>query len=73
MRAVRRCAKSIVAFRSAKGLLFRGAKTTFRSVIFAQFLGAVRSTDRFIAVAFEILDEDVPIIRPITAFEPSED
>ena len=31
------------------------------------------STDRFIAVAFEILDEDVPIIRPITAFEPSED
>jgi hypothetical protein len=30
-------------------------------------------TDRFIAVAFEILDEDVPIIRPITAFEPSED
>ncbi len=31
------------------------------------------STDRFIAVAFEILDEDVPIIRPITTFEPSED
>jgi uncharacterized DUF497 family protein len=31
------------------------------------------STDRFIAVAFEILDEDMPIIRPITAFEPSED
>ena len=30
-------------------------------------------TDRFIAVAFEILDEDVPVIRPITAFEPSED
>jgi hypothetical protein len=30
-------------------------------------------TDRFIAVAFEILDEDVPIVRPITAFEPSED
>jgi hypothetical protein len=30
-------------------------------------------TDRFIAVAFEILDEDEPIIRPITAFEPSED
>ena len=30
-------------------------------------------TDRFIAVAFEILDEDVPIIRPITAFEPSAD
>jgi hypothetical protein len=31
------------------------------------------STDRFIAVAFEILDESVPIIRPITAFEPSEE
>jgi hypothetical protein len=31
------------------------------------------STDRFIAVAFEILDEDVASIRPITAFEPSED
>jgi hypothetical protein len=30
-------------------------------------------TDRFIAVAFEILDEIVPMIRPITAFEPSED
>ncbi len=30
-------------------------------------------TDRFIAVAFEILDEDEPVIRPITAFEPSED
>jgi hypothetical protein len=30
-------------------------------------------TDRFIAVAFEILDEDVPVIRPITAFEPSEE
>ena len=30
-------------------------------------------TDRFLAVAFAILDEDVPIIRPITAFEPSED
>lgn len=30
-------------------------------------------TDRFIAVAFEVLDEGVPIIRPITAFEPSED
>jgi len=30
-------------------------------------------SDRFIAVAFEILDEDVPIIRPIAAFEPSED
>lgn len=30
-------------------------------------------TDRFIAVAFEILDESVPMIRPITAFEPSED
>ena len=29
--------------------------------------------DRFIAVAFEILDEDVPVIRPITTFEPSED
>ena len=29
------------------------------------------SPDRFIAVAFEILDED--IIRPITAFEPSDD
>jgi hypothetical protein len=29
--------------------------------------------DRFIAVAFEIVDEDVPIVRPITAFEPSED
>jgi hypothetical protein len=30
-------------------------------------------TDRFIAVAFEVLDKDMPIIRPITAFEPSED
>jgi hypothetical protein len=30
-------------------------------------------TDRFIAVAFEILDEGVPVIRPITAFERSED
>ena len=30
-------------------------------------------TDRFITVAFEILDEDVPVMRPITAFEPSED
>jgi hypothetical protein len=30
-------------------------------------------TDRFLAVAFEILDEDEPIVRPITAFEPSED
>jgi hypothetical protein len=30
-------------------------------------------TDRFIAVAFEILDEGVPVLRPITAFEPSED
>jgi uncharacterized DUF497 family protein len=30
-------------------------------------------TGRFIAVAFEILDQNVPIIRPITAFEPSED
>jgi hypothetical protein len=30
-------------------------------------------TDRFIAVAFEILDEGVPVIRPIAAFEPSED
>ncbi len=30
-------------------------------------------TDRFIAVAFEILDGDIPIIRPITAFEPSEE
>jgi len=30
-------------------------------------------TDRFIAVAFEILDEDEPLVRPITAFEPSED
>ena len=30
-------------------------------------------TDRSVAVAFEILDEDVPMVRPITAFEPSED
>lgn len=30
-------------------------------------------TDRFIAVAFEILEEGIPVIRPITAFEPSED
>lgn len=30
-------------------------------------------TDRFIAVAFEVLEEDIPVIRPITAFEPSED
>jgi len=30
-------------------------------------------TDRFIAVAFEILDEEEPMVRPITAFEPSED
>ena len=30
-------------------------------------------TGRFIAVAFEILDEGGPIVRPITAFEPSED
>ncbi len=30
-------------------------------------------TDRFIAVAFDVLDENVPMIRPITAFEPSED
>lgn len=30
-------------------------------------------SDRFIAVAFEILDLNVPVIRPITAFEPSED
>ncbi len=30
-------------------------------------------THRFIAVAFEMLDEDVPVVRPITAFEPSED
>jgi hypothetical protein len=30
-------------------------------------------TGRFIAVAFENLDKDVPLIRPITAFAPSED
>jgi uncharacterized DUF497 family protein len=30
-------------------------------------------TGRFIAVAFEILDEDYPVIRPITAFEPEAD
>jgi uncharacterized DUF497 family protein len=30
-------------------------------------------TERFIAVAYEILDEKKPVIRPITAFEPSED
>jgi hypothetical protein len=30
-------------------------------------------TDRVLAVPFEILDEDEPIVRPITAFEPSED
>ncbi len=28
-------------------------------------------TDRFSAVAFETLDEDEPMVRPITAFEPS--
>ena len=30
-------------------------------------------TGRFIAVPFEILDEDYPVIRPITAFEPDDD
>jgi uncharacterized DUF497 family protein len=30
-------------------------------------------TGRFIAVAFEILDEHYPVIRPITAFEPGDD
>ena len=30
-------------------------------------------TDRFIAVPFEILDEDYPVIRPITAFEPDDE
>jgi hypothetical protein len=30
-------------------------------------------TDRFIAVAFEIPEDDIPVSRPITAFEPSED
>ena len=30
-------------------------------------------TGRFIVVPFEIQDEKTPVIRPITAFEPSED
>ncbi|MGO9601125.1 MAG: hypothetical protein ACLP7Q_24365 [Isosphaeraceae bacterium] len=30
-------------------------------------------TGRFIVVPFEIVDEKTPAIRPITAFEPSED
>jgi hypothetical protein len=30
-------------------------------------------TDRFIVAAFEILDEIVAMIRPITVFEPNED
>jgi uncharacterized DUF497 family protein len=30
-------------------------------------------TGRFIAVAFEIVDEQEPVVRPITAFEPGED
>jgi uncharacterized DUF497 family protein len=30
-------------------------------------------TARFIAVVFEILDADYPVIRPITAFEPDDE
>jgi uncharacterized DUF497 family protein len=30
-------------------------------------------TGRFIVVPFEIQDEKIPVIRPVTAFEPSED
>jgi uncharacterized DUF497 family protein len=30
-------------------------------------------TDRYIAVAWEILDDKQPVIRPITAYEPDEE
>ena len=29
-------------------------------------------TDRFIVVSWEVLDEKVPVIRPITAYEPTD-